>query len=65
MSVHVVHPDSGGDLTVDDDALVHMRASGWMTAAEWEANEIAAAERRAAAEKASSKTATKDAAKSG
>ena len=60
MSVHVVHPESGGDLTVSDDALVHLRASGWMTAAEYEQNQAADAERQAAAEKATSKTAPKE-----
>ena len=60
MSVHVVHPESGGDLTVDDGALLHMRASGWMTRAEYEQNQAAEAERQAAAEKATSKPAPKE-----
>ena len=60
MSVHVVHPGTGADLTVDEDALVHMRASGWMTRAEYEQNQAADAERQAAAEKATSKTAPKE-----
>jgi hypothetical protein len=37
MSVHVYHPELGESLVVGDDALAHMRRSGWMSMAEWQA----------------------------
>ena len=43
MSVHVVHPVTGGEAVVTEEQLAHMRASGWLTAAEHEENQAAAA----------------------
>jgi hypothetical protein len=37
MSVHVYHPQLGESLVVGDEAVDHMRRSGWMTMAEWQA----------------------------
>ena len=36
------HPGTRAQLVVDDEQLLHMRVSGWMTQAEWDANQAAA-----------------------
>lgn len=53
------HPGTRAQLVVDDEQLLHMRVSGWMTQAEWDANQ-AAAEAAAEQQAASVKTATKE-----
>jgi hypothetical protein len=54
MSVHAFHPGTGHALTVDDEALDHMRASGWMLLSEHQGNlaEQAAREAQQAAQAA-------------
>lgn len=49
MSVLAYHPQTKASLVLDDEQLVHLRASGWMTQAEHDSNE---AEAQAAADKA-------------
>lgn len=67
MSVLACHPGTGAQLVIDEGQLVHMRASGWMTQAEHDANQAEAdaaaaaqdradAKAEADAEKAASKT---------
>jgi hypothetical protein len=64
MSVLAYHPETGHQVVVDEGALVHLRMSGWMTQAEHDANQAAAAEaadKAAAQDKAASvKTAPKE-----
>jgi hypothetical protein len=62
MSVHAVHPGTGASVVVTEEALAHMRVSGWMTQAEWAEQQAAAAAQEAAAEKqaATVKTAAKE-----
>jgi hypothetical protein len=63
MSVHAVHPGTGASVVVTDEALAHMRVSGWMTQAEWEEQQAAAAAAQEAADAkqaASAKTAAKE-----
>lgn len=64
MSVLAFHPGTGAQVVLDEDQLVHMRLSGWMTQAEHDANQAAAAEaaeQAAAQDKAASvKTAPKE-----
>lgn len=43
MSVHAYHPGTGADVVVTDEALAHMRVSGWMAKAEWDEQQAAAA----------------------
>ena len=52
MSVLAYHPETQATVVVDDEALVHMRLSGWLTQAEHDANQAAAAEAAATAEQA-------------
>lgn len=49
MAVLAYHPETQAQVVMDEGALLHMRMSGWMTQAEYDANQAAAAE---AAEKA-------------
>lgn len=49
MSVLAYHPETGADLVVDEDQMVHMRASGWLLRSEWDENQ---AQQAAAQEKA-------------
>jgi hypothetical protein len=65
VSVLAYHPETGAQVVVDEGQLVHMRASGWMTQAEHDANQAGqqAAEQAAqeqAAQAASVKTAPKE-----
>jgi hypothetical protein len=59
MSVHAYHPGTGHAVVVDEEALDHMRASGWMLLSEHEANlaEQAAREQAAQAAQAGGKPA--------
>jgi len=50
VSVAAYHPGTQAITVVDDDQMTHLYASGWITLAEHQANEAAAA---AAAEQAS------------
>lgn len=38
MSVAAYHPGTGASVVVSEEALDHMRVSGWLSAAEHEAN---------------------------
>jgi hypothetical protein len=55
MAVLAYHPETGADLVVSDEQLVHMRASGWMLRTEYEAAQEHAAQQAAAAGAASAK----------
>lgn len=56
-AVLAYHPGTQAQLVVDDEQLLHMRVSGWMTQAEHDENQAAAA---AAEQAASTKTAAKE-----
>ena len=49
MSVHAYHPGTGAALELTEEQLAHLRASGWLTREEHEANQAAAAEQAARA----------------
>jgi hypothetical protein len=51
MSLHAYHPETQASVMVEQGQLDHMRASGWLLWSEYEANEVARAEREAAASK--------------
>lgn len=59
-AVLAYHPETQAQLVVDDGQLLHMRVSGWMTQAEWDANQAAAAEAAAAQQAATVKTPAKE-----
>jgi len=63
MSLHVYHPETQAHHQVEQGQLDHMRASGWLLWSEYEANEVARAEREAAASKGTQSSASKDASK--
>ena len=42
--VRAYHPGTGGECVVDEEAMPHLRRSGWLLTSEWEANQAAAAE---------------------
>jgi hypothetical protein len=63
MSVHAYHPETGASVVVTEEALAHMRVSGWMTQAEWEEQQAAAAAQEAAAQQAAPAASVKTAAK--
>lgn len=42
--VRAFHPGTGGECVVDEEAMPHLRRSGWLLASEHEANQAAAAE---------------------
>ena len=46
--VRAYHPGTGGEAIVDEEAMSHLRRSGWLLTSEWEANQAAAAEAEAA-----------------
>ena len=48
MALHAYHPETGASVMVEQGQLDHMRMSGWMLRSEYEANEVARAEREAA-----------------
>jgi hypothetical protein len=51
--VRAVHPGTGGEALVDEEAMFHLRQSGWLLASEHEANQAAAAEAEAKSAKGS------------
>lgn len=55
--VRAYHPDTGGEALVPQEAMHHLRQSGWLLASEHEANQAAA---EAAAVKGKAKTAKSD-----
>ncbi len=59
MSVLAYHPGTGASVVVSEEALDHMRVSGWLSQAEHEANlaEQAAREQAATAAQAGGKAA--------
>ncbi len=57
MSVLAFHPGTGASVVVSEEALDHMRASGWLPAAEHESN-LAEAAAAAEAKRADSKAAS-------
>jgi len=46
-SVLAYHPETGAEIMTDDEAMVHLRQSGWLTRAEHEEN-VATAQAAAA-----------------
>lgn len=60
MSVHAYHPETGASVVLTEEQLAHMRVSGWMTQAEHDANQAAAAEAAAAQQAATVKTPAKE-----
>jgi hypothetical protein len=58
-AVLAYHPETRAQLVVDDEQLLHMRVSGWMTQAEHDENQ-AAAEAAAAQQAATVKTPAKE-----
>jgi hypothetical protein len=47
MAVLAYHPETGAEVVVDDEAMVHLRGSGWLLSSEHQEN-VAAAEAAAA-----------------
>jgi hypothetical protein len=43
MAVLAYHPETGAEIVVEDEAMVHLRGSGWLLRAEHEENVAAAA----------------------
>jgi hypothetical protein len=59
--ITIIHPESGGEAVVSQEALdAHYRQSGWMTPDELAEHQARLAEREQAAAKADSKTAAKE-----
>jgi len=54
VSVAAYHPGTQAVQVVDDDQMTHLYASGWITLAEHQANEAAAAEAASQASKTAS-----------
>lgn len=50
-SVLAYHPETGGEATVGDEAMVHLRRSGWLLRSEHEENVAAAQKAEAEAAK--------------
>jgi len=53
------HPETGATVVVGEEAMYHLRQSGWLLASEHEANQAAAAAAEPAG-KAKAKSATSD-----
>lgn len=57
MSAHAYHPQTRADVLVDDDAMAHLRAAGWVLKSEWDEQQAAQAAAEADAAKAAAKAA--------
>lgn len=60
MAVLAIHPVTGAEIVVDEEAMTHLRASGWLKRSEHEENQAAAAAAEAKSAKSAAPAAPKE-----